>query len=338
MRILHSLLLEMPQAESEFEQQVFEFCQLWRSGQKEFLFYSSGSTGDPKPISISRERLYASAIMTGEWLQLVKGDVALLSLPPTYIAGAMVLVRTLVLDLGLVLVEPCQNPLENFPPTTIHLASFVPTQWSTMLDVGINFNNYFSQAKGILLGGARVPEKLRIAMGFPVYETYGMTETVSHIAFRTWNQDYFQTLPGIQIALSDTSCLLICSVLTENRWLETRDVVEMEEPGKFRLVGRLDRVINSGGLKIQPEKIEGVYSSLTKAPLFAAGIPDEFWGAKVVLFVESAEFIVFDRDYIQSRLASHEVPKEIVILPSFIKTTSGKIDTAKTVTLYLNSI
>ena len=115
-------------------------------------------------------------------------------------------------------------------------------------------------------------------------------------------------------------------------------MVEMEEPGKFRLVGRLDRVINSGGLKIQPEKIEGVYSSLTKAPLFVAGIPDEFWGAKVVLFVESAEFIVFDTDYIQSRLASHEVPKEIVILPSFIKTTSGKIDTAKTVTLYLNSI
>ena len=141
MRILHSLLLELPPAESEFEQQVFDFCQKWREGTTAFLFHSSGSTGDPKPILITRERMYASAKMTGEWLKLAKGDVALLSLSPTYIAGAMVLVRALVLDLGLVLVEPCQNPLENLPPMTIHLASFVPTQWSTMLAAGINFKD-----------------------------------------------------------------------------------------------------------------------------------------------------------------------------------------------------
>lgn len=338
MRILHSLLSELPLAESEFEQQVFEFCHRWHEGQATFLFHSSGSTGDPKPILITRERMYASAKMTGEWLKLAKGDVALLSLSPTYIAGAMLLVRALVLDLGLVLVEPCQNPLENLPPTTIHLASFVPTQWSTMLDAGINFKNYFSSAKGILLGGARVPERIFKDMGFPVYETYGMTETVSHIAFRAWDQNHFQILPGVQIAVSDTSCLLICSVVTENKWIQTRDLVEITANGQFLLIGRLDRVINSGGLKIQPEKIEGVYSSLTKAPLFVAGIPDDFWGMKVVLFVESVESIVWDTDFIDSHLASSEVPKEIVYLASFIKTASAKIDPTKTVALYLNSI
>ncbi len=338
MRILHSLLSELPLAESEFEQQVFEFCHRWHEGQATFLFHSSGSTGDPKPILITRERMYASAKMTGEWLNLTKGDVALLSLSPTYIAGAMLLVRALVLDLGLVLVEPCQNPLENLPPTTIHLASFVPTQWSTMLAAGVNFKNYFSTAKGILLGGARVPDRLRIDMGFPVYETYGMTETVSHIAYRSWDQDHFQILPGVQIAASDTSCLLICSVVTENKWIQTRDVVEITAPGRFILTGRLDRVINSGGLKIQPENIEQVYSSLTNVPLFVAGIPDDFWGMKVVLFVESVEAIVWDTDFIDSHLASAEVPKEIVYLTSFIKTASAKIDPTKTVALYLNSI
>jgi O-succinylbenzoic acid--CoA ligase len=113
MRILHSLLSELPLAESEFEQQVFEFCHRWHEGQATFLFHSSGSTGDPKPILITRERMYASAKMTGEWLNLAKGDVALLSLSPTYIAGAMLLVRALVLDLGLVLVEPCQKSFKN---------------------------------------------------------------------------------------------------------------------------------------------------------------------------------------------------------------------------------
>lgn len=338
MRILHSLLLELPPAESEFEQQVFDFCQKWREGITAFLFHSSGSTGDPKSILITRERMYASAKMTGEWLKLAKGDVALLSLSPTYIAGAMVLARALVLDLGLVLVEPCQNPLENLPPMTIHLASFVPTQWSTMLAAGINFKNYFSSAKGILLGGARVPDRFRMDMGFPVYETYGMTETVSHIAYRVWDQDHFQILPGVQMATSDTSCLLICSDITENKWIQTRDVVEITAPGRFILIGRLDRVINSGGLKIQSEKIEQVYSSLTSAPLFVAGIPDEFWGMKVVLFVESVESIVWDTDFILSKLTSAEVPKEIVYLASFIKTASAKIDPTKTVALYLNSI
>jgi O-succinylbenzoic acid--CoA ligase len=338
MRILPSLLSELPPAESEFEQLVFDFCQLWRSGAKSFLFHSSGSTGVPKPIQLSREQLYSSAKMTGEWLHLEKGDVALLSLSPSYIAGAMVLVRALVHDLLLILVEPCQNPLAQIPPTPIHLASFVPTQWSTIVTSDQDLKSYFKEAKGVLLGGASVPDSLRKDYGFPVYETYGMTETVSHIAFRSWEQEEFQTLPGVQIAHNDENCLLICAPMTENRWIETRDVVEIVEQGHFKLTGRLDRIINSGGVKIQPEKIEEVYRSLIEAPLFVAGIPDEFWGQKVVLFVEVTQMPIYDEKAVQERLNSYEVPKQLVCLPSFIKTPSAKIDTLKTVALYLNSI
>ncbi len=338
MRILPSLLSELPLAESEFEQQVFEFCRLWRSGEKSFLFHSSGSTGDPKPIYLSREELYSSAKMTGEWLNLQKGDVALVSLYPSYIAGAMVLVRALVHDLSLILVEPCQNPLVQIPPISIHLASFVPTQWSTILESGVDLNVYFKKAKGVLLGGATVPDSLRRDFGFPIYETYGMTETVSHIAFRTWNQSEFQILPDVQIAKNEENCLLICAPMTENRWIETRDVVEIVEPGRFKLMGRLDRIINSGGLKIQPEKIEEVYRSLIHAPLFVAGVPDEFWGQKVVLFVEAILMPDYDEKTIHALLNSYEVPKQVVCLPSFLKTPSAKIDTMKTVALYLNSI
>ena len=248
----------------------------------------------------------------------------------------MVLVRALVHDLALILVEPCQNPLDQIPPTDIHLASFVPTQWATMLESEVQLNTYFQRAKGVLLGGASVPEKLRNDYGFPVYETYGMTETVSHIAFRTWNQTYFQTLPGVQIAQNDEHCLLICAAVTENKWIETRDVVQMQGSGRFTLKGRLDRVINSGGIKLQPEKIEAVYKSQTSLPLFVAGIPDAFWGNKLVLFVETAEKVSFD--VAEDLLASYEIPKEIICLPTFINTTSAKIDTAKTVALYLNSL
>ena len=333
---LTSLFLDFPVAETEFERQVFAFCQAWRAGQTEFTFHTSGSTGEPKPILISRERMHLSAQMTGDWLKLEKGDVALLSLPPTYIAGAMVLVRALVHELALILIEPCQNPLIQIPPTDIHLASFVPTQWATILDSGVQLSDYFQRTKGVLLGGASVPESLRKDYGFPVYETYGMTETVSHIAFRTWNQTDFQTLPGVQIAQNDVDCLLICAAVTENKWIETRDVVQLQEPRRFTLKGRLDRVINSGGIKLQPEKIEAVYRAMTSLPLFAAGISDAFWGSKLVLFVETAEAVTFN--VTEDLLASYEIPKEIICLPTFIKTASAKIDTAKTVALYLNSL
>ena len=336
MRILHSLLSELPQAESEFEQQIFDFCLAWRTGQTEFTFHTSGSTGQPKPIVISRERLYLSAKMTGDWLKLNKGDTALLSLYPTYIAGAMVLVRALVHDLALILVEPCQNPLSQIPPIDIHLASFVPTQWATMIESGVHFNDYFQVAKGILLGGASVPESLRKDYSFPVYETYGMTETVSHIAYRTWNRSHFQTLAGVQIGQNDENCLLICAPVTDNKWIETRDVVEWVAEGQFVLNGRLDRVINSGGIKLQPEKIETVYRSLTSLPLFVAGIPDNFLGQKLVLFLESSTPVSFPAE--TELLSSTEIPKEIICLSSFIKTTSAKIDTVKTVALYLNSL
>ncbi len=336
MRQLTSLFFDFPVAETDFERQVFAFCQAWRDGSKEFTFHTSGSTGVPKPIVISRKRLYLSAKMTGDWLKLEKGDVALLSLPPTYIAGAMVLVRALVHDLALVLVEPCQNPLNQIPPQDIHLASFVPTQWATMIESGVLLTDYFQRAKGILLGGASVSDSLRKDYGFPVYETYGMTETVSHIAFRTWNQSYFQTLPGVQISQNDEDCLLICAPVTDNKWIDTRDVVEWVAADQFVLKGRLDRVINSGGIKLQPEKIEQVYRSLTPLPLFAAGIPDPFWGNKLVLFVESSLPLSFSVE--SGLLSSAEIPKEIICLPSFNKTVSAKIDTAKTVALYLNSL
>ncbi|MHA8093901.1 AMP-binding protein [Aquirufa lenticrescens] len=335
MRHLASLFLDLPVAETEFERQVFAFCQAWRAGQTEFTFHTSGSTGEPKPIVISRERLYLSAKMTGDWLKLEKGNVALLSLPPTYIAGAMVLVRALVHDLALILVKPCQNPLSQIPPQNIHLASFVPTQWATMLSSGIALNGFFQEAKGVLLGGASVPEILRKDYGFPVYETYGMTETVSHIAYRTWNQAHFQILPSVQIAQNDEDCLLICAPVTDNKWIETRDVVEWVAEGQFTLIGRLDRVINSGGIKLQPEKIETVYRSLTSLPLFVAGIPDAFWGQKLVLFLESSSPVSINLD--TELLSFAEIPKEIICLPSFIKTATAKIDTAKTVALYLNS-
>lgn len=124
-----------PEPINSFQKEVFDFCQQWKLGKNEFLFHTSGSTGKPKPIYLSRLSMIESAKMTKNWLNLQEGDHVLLCLPIEYIAGAMMLVRALVLKLNIVIIEPSQNPLEGIKkPVNIHLASFVITQWSTIFN------------------------------------------------------------------------------------------------------------------------------------------------------------------------------------------------------------
>ena len=327
---------------TRFEQEVFDFCFEWNQGKAEFLFHTSGSTGIPKQIQISRQQLIYSAEMTGLWLDLKPNDVALLSLPVHYIAGAMVLVRALVLNLKVLLVEPVQNPLVNLPHLKIHVASFVPTQWKTILSSNSPFSDLFSEAKGILIGGSSVTkslEQLSLQTKLPVFHTYGMTETVSHIAFRTFENDYFEVFPEVEIKVNSTDCLCIKSPVTMNKWLETHDLTLLSSKSHFKIIGRKDRIINSGGRKIIPEKIEELciqfFSSLgIEIALFMVGLPDDFWGEKTCLLIESEsiqnhEFSLIQ--FLKMNLEDWEIPKEFIYLKSFKKTPSGKIDRLKTV-------
>lgn len=341
-----------PEPVNSFQEEVFDFCRQWKLGKNEFLFHTSGSTGKPKPIYLSRLSMIESANMTMDWLHLQEGDNVLLCLPIEYIAGAMMLVRALVLKLNIVLVEPSQNPLEEITkPINIHLASFVTTQWSTILQSNPNLFTFFSEVKGILIGGSELTSSVELLtkeIQLPIFQTYGMTETSSHIAFRQISSEdaIYQCLKGVQIKLNDQGCLCIHSPSTLNQWIETNDVAELIHVNQFSILGRTDFVINSGGRKIHPEIIEKCCHSFfaqhsITCKTFAYGLDDDFFGQKLVLFIETIDELNIQLqliEYLKLNLESWEVPKQFIVLPEFLYTKTGKIDRPNTLTLYLNNL
>ena len=341
-----------PEPVNSFQEEVFDFCRQWKLGKNEFLFHTSGSTGKPKPIYLSRLSMIESANMTMDWLHLQEGDNVLLCLPIEYIAGAMMLVRALVLKLNIVLVEPSQNPLEEITkPINIHLASFVTTQWSTILQSNPNLFTFFSEVKGILIGGSELTSSVELLtkeIQLPIFQTYGMTETSSHIAFRQISSEdaIYQCLKGVQIKLNDQGCLCIHAPSTLNQWIETNDVAELIHVNQFSILGRNDFAINSGGRKIHPEIIEKCCHSFfaqhsITCKTFAYGLDDDFYGQKLVLFIETIDELNIQLqliEYLKLNLESWEVPKQFIILPEFLYTKTGKIDRPNTLTLYLNNL
>ena len=341
-----------PEPVNSFQEEVFDFCRQWKLGKNEFLFHTSGSTGKPKPIYLSRLNMIESANMTMDWLHLQEGDNVLLCLPIEYIAGAMMLVRALVLKLNIVLVEPSQNPLEEITkPINIHLASFVTTQWSTILQSNPNLFTFFSEVKGILIGGSELTSSVELLtkeIQLPIFQTYGMTETSSHIAFRQISSEdaIYQCFNGVQIKLNDQGCLCIHSPSTLNQWIETNDVAELIHVNQFSILGRNDFAINSGGRKIHPEIIEKCCHSFfaqhsITCKTFAYGLDDDFYGQKLVLFIETIDELNIQIqliDYLKLNLESWEVPKQFIVLPEFLYTKTGKIDRPNTLTLYLNNL
>ena len=341
-----------PEPKNSFQREVFAFCQQWKLGKNEFLFHTSGSTGKPKPIYLSRLNMIESVNMTKNWLDLKESDNVLLCLPIEYIAGAMMLVRALVLKLNIVMIEPSQNPLEGITkPVNIHLASFVTTQWSTILQSNQDLFSVFSEVKGILIGGSELTSSLELLtrdIHLPIFQTYGMTETSSHIAFRSIGAqfDFYQCLPPVKVKVNQESCLCINSPSTLNQWIETNDIAELLNDNQFRIVGRKDFIINSGGRKINSELIEKFCQTFFKLNFcdfnsFACGLEDDFYGQKLVLFIESKDEFDFKIqlvDYLKLNLKPWEVPKQIIVLPEFLYTKSGKIDRPNTLTLHLNNL
>lgn len=350
MRLFSPKSNDFPVASSAFEKEVFRFCSDWNEGKAEFQFHSSGSTGAPKSISLTRAQMISSAELTGQWLALAPRDVAFMALPVQYIAGAMVLVRALVLDLDVLLVEPCQNPLVQVQDASIQLASFVPTQWATILNSSIDVQAIFSKAKGVLIGGASLDpslEKASFALDFPLFHTYGMTETVSHVAYRDLHAEssYFHCLPGVEIQLNTQGCLMVQGSMTANQWIETNDLVHVVDEYTFEFVGRADRVINSGGKKIFPDLVEKWVRQFYAqkkwtAEILLVGLPDSFYGQKAVLFTTmdlSEEEKNQVTDFLKAHLASEDCPKAIVYRPRFELLENGKIDALKTVALYVET-
>jgi O-succinylbenzoic acid--CoA ligase len=330
-----------------YEAKMLEFCRDWLNGVQEYPIQTSGSTGEPKLITLSRRQLEISARRTVRLLHLSKGDHMLVCLNTEFIAGMMMLVRGLLAELEMIIVEPISNPMVLVPEgQPIDFTSFVPMQLQTILYEMPHAVETFNKMKAILIGGAPISFALQREIQqitAPVYHTYGMTETASHIALRLLNgpkaAEYYEILDGVTIGQDNRGCLTIKADITENETLVTNDIVEILTPTRFRWIGRADNTINTGGVKVQVEVVEVAVSEaladLQETPrFFVASQPDELLGEKVILVLEgnklSEETEQQMLDKLRTLVRKFEMPKDIYYSPAFTETATGKVSRQRT--------
>jgi o-succinylbenzoate---CoA ligase len=332
--------------------EVNDFIKLWESGIESIEVQTSGSTGVPKKIHLSRNQILASVKQTKETFQIDERSLFICNLSIDFIAGKMMIIRALELSSELVVIPPDGDFVENLGnhKYTIqqnsghNILSFVPLQIEKLLanDEGIEILN---TARAILIGGAAVSLSLltRIShLRVPVYATYGMTETVTHAAVKRINGRkpdlFYRALSGTELKLDDRGCLCIKNEATENKWIITNDLAELKSITEFTLKGRIDDIINSGGVKLNLHEIESKIASISglKHSFFCCGLADESLGQKLVLFIESNTKDDSLLEKLKKQMPNFEAPKELIYVEKFIATASGKIDKLKT--LHASSI
>ncbi|HRP89806.1 MAG TPA: AMP-binding protein [Edaphocola sp.] len=309
------------------------FFQEWLADEPYLNLHTSGSTGTPKTIKFRKEQLLESALMTATFFNFKKNQNVLLCLPVEYIAAKMMIVRALLAQQNIITIEPGLQALKDFnTKQQIDFVSLIPSQ--------IKDINPDLKIDKILLGGAPVSEILEKQLQnlpYAIYHSYGMTETLSHIAIRKINGENasttYQALEGIEIGIDNRDCLWIKVPFIEEE-IQTNDVVELVGNNNFLWKGRYDNVIISGGLKFFPESIEEKISDILSEVYYITGIPDERLGEKIVLFIESskedAQQQSILKEQLKQKLSHYEVPKEIIYLQKFARTASGKIIRTKT--------
>lgn len=331
---------------------VYDFARAWLDGQKTFTINTSGSTGTPKEITLSRRQMVTSACLTGQVLDLPKGTRALVCLNVNYIAGMMMLVRGLQLDWQLTIVNPGINPLLDVPKKAVFdFVALVPIQLTAILQDTTTRGRAEELGK-ILLGGAPVSEILLQEIQFlkiPIFQSYGMTETVSHVALRRLDgdalQNNYQFLPGIEFGIDARNCLYLRGAVTNNELVQTNDLVEINSSNSFHWLGRVDSVINSGGVKISLDKIDRVVGEILREmdiaiEYFCWHEPDEKLGQKLVLFLEEEPLVLNKKallEKISDRVKRYETPKGVYFAKEFKRTPTAKIDKIATAQYYLNA-
>lgn len=269
-----------------------EFIADWQSPSPTLLVHTSGSTGKPKPMLVEKRRMEASARMTCRFLNLKEGDTALLCMPLQYIAGKMVVVRSLVCGLRLVEVEPCGHPLRGLKEAPV-FAAMVPMQVYNSMAVEEECA-LLRQIKHLIIGGGAVSAEMAAALKtFPnaVWSTYGMTETLSHIALRRLSgpdaSSWYEPFASVNVSTTGEGCLIINAPDVCSSTLVTNDIAEIAPDGRhFRIRGRKDNVVCSGGIKMQIEEIEAKLQPVMDVPFMITKRPDAKFGETVVLLAE----------------------------------------------------
>jgi O-succinylbenzoic acid--CoA ligase len=281
---------------------------------------TSGTTGDPKVIRIEKQAMLDSALATGDFLGLEPGNTMLHCLPTNFVAGKMMWVRSFILGLEMKFVEPNSNPLDKIDES-FDFCAMVPLQAKNSLK-----KLKQKKIKKLIIGGVRVHralEKELVKLPIEIYETYGMTETITHIAAKRIGEEAFTTLPNVTVSSDERYCLVINAKNISKEPIITNDIVKLISDKQFIWEGRIDNVINSGGIKLMPEQIEDKLSTLIPRRYFIFGQPDEELGEKVVLYVEGEPIVI--EESVFNVLNKYEIPKEILFIPKFKETATGKI-------------
>ena len=317
------------------------FILAWLSHEDDIVVHTSGSTGPPRPIRHSKQSMVASAMATGEFLGLTADDTALLCLSAKTIAGMMMVVRAMVLKLNLILTPPDGHPLSQLPGNILpDFSAMVPAQVFNSINRAADLK-VLSQISKLIIGGGEInpalEEKL-IAMPNSIYATYGMTETITHVALRNVNganrSDFFRALPGVKLETDERGCLVITAPRIRIEPIATNDLVELESNNKFRWLGRYDNIINRGGQKIIPEEVERKISAFIESRYFIHRYPDEKLGETPVLIIESEEINELNKRTLLDRLKlalGREAPAKIFTIAQFSETVSGKVDRGETI-------
>ena len=314
---------------------LHQFLIDWFSESEVVIVKTSGSTGKPKPIELKKEYMKNSALATGEFFNVLEKTKALCCLPIDFIAGKMMMVRAMVLGWHIDVIEPNSNPLE-FVQKSYDFSAMVPLQLSNSL-------HKIHLIDQLIVGGGVVSVEIEEAIQHlptKIYATYGMTETITHIAIKPLNkschselvsESYYKALPNVSISTDEKNCLVINAPKVSDEVILTNDVVDLVSSTEFIWRGRHDNVINSGGVKLHPEEIEKKLSNFIEARFFVIGIPDKKLGEKLVLIVEGkSNSHLLDEIRNLKELAKFETPKEVFFVPHFEETPTGKIQRKNT--------
>ncbi len=318
-------------ASDEVKKSVEDFILAWFNDDASISTFTSGSTGKPKSINLLKSKMIESAKLTGEFLGLKEKERALLCLSPETIAGKMMIVRAITLHLDLYVGAIDSHPFQNLD-VEIDFVAMIPLQLSNSLDSN---PEKLTTMETSIIGGGIIPPTLITKLKnnkLTVFHTYGMTETISHIAMRKVGVIYEEsyTALGETIFSELNGQLVIHSPILDCGSVTTNDNVQIIDNKHFIYKGRVDFVINSGGVKMHPEELENKLYAVISKPFFITSLPDEYFGEKVVLIIEYAGTIILSDLNLKEVLKPYEHPKEIYCIPQFIRTNLGKINRVET--------
>jgi len=308
---------------------LYEFLMEWFSASPAIAIQTSGSTGEPTVLMVKKQYLIQSAAQTCDYFKLKPGDNILLCLPLDFIAGKMMVIRALVGRLNLYVTEPDGHPLKAIN-TTFRFISMVPMQVHNTLQVPEE-SNRFSETAIILIGGSPVSPGLEKALQSftnQIHASYGMAETLSHIAIRRINgkdaSTWYTPFPSVNTSLSREGCLIVDAPMVTDKKVITNDLAKILPDGRFRILGRKDTMINTGGKKVLIESLEIKLSAVLPFPFAVSSCSDEKFGEIIVLVSER----LVDKKQLREALPAWQVPKRIIQVKQLPYTKSGKINRA----------